>query len=78
MCTFNRASLEPANVDILSTLHVWERSSLEEDIRTQKRRNANDKFCCLKLDDFFKIVLVPDALDDYEDDDEDFGDDEED
>ena len=42
-------------------------------------RTANDKFCCLKLVDLFKIVLVTDALDDYEnDDDEDFGDDEED
>ena len=77
MCTFDRASLKPANVDILSTLHVWERSSLEEDIRTQKRQTANDKFCCLKVDDLFKVVLVPDALDDYEDDDEDFVDDEE-
>ena len=27
VCTFDRASLKPANVDILSTLHVWERSS---------------------------------------------------
>ena len=77
MCTFDRASLKSANVDILSTLHVWERSSLEEDTRTQKRRVANDKFCCLKVDDLFKIVLVPDALDEYENDDEDFGDDEE-
>jgi hypothetical protein len=77
VCTFDRASLKPANVDILSTLHVWERSSLEEDTRTQKRRVANDKFCCLKVDDLFKIVLVPDALDEYENDDEDFGDDEE-
>ena len=34
------------------------------------------KFCCLKLDDLFKIFLVPDALDDYDDDDDD--DDEED
>ena len=77
VCTFDRASLKSANVDILSTLHVWERSSLEEDTRTQKRRVANDKFCCLKVDDLFKIVLVPDALDEYENDDEDFGDDEE-
>ena len=77
VCTFDRTSLKPANVDILSTLHVWERSSLEEDTRTQKRRVANDKFCCLKVDNLFKIVLVPGALDEYEDDDEDFGDDEE-
>ena len=42
-----------------------------------KRRVANDKFCCLKIDDIFKFFLVPGALDEYEDDDEDFGDDEE-
>ena len=77
MCTFDRASLKPANVDILSTLHVWERSSLEEDTRTKKRRVANDKFCSLKVDDIFKFVLVPGELDEYEDDDEDFGDNEE-
>ena len=77
VCTFDRASLKPANVDILSTLHVWEKSSLEEDIRNQKRRVANDKFCCLKVDDLYKIVLVPNVLDEYDNDDEDFGDDEE-
>ena len=44
VCTFDRASLKPANVDILLTLHVWERSSLDEDTRTKKRRVANDKF----------------------------------
>jgi hypothetical protein len=77
VCTFDRASLKPANVDILSTLHVWEKSSLEEDIRNQKRRVANDKFCCLKVDDLYKIVLVPNVLDEYDNDDEDFGDDQE-
>ena len=37
----------------------------------------SSKFCCLKIDDIFKFVLVPGALDEYEDDDEDFVDDEE-
>ena len=77
MCTFDRARLKPASVDILSTLHVWERSSLEEDARRKKRQVANDKFCRLKIDDIFKFVLVPGALDEYDDDDEDFRDDEE-
>ena len=75
VCTFDRARLKPANVDILSTLHVWERSSLEEDARRKKRQVANDKFCCLKIDDIFKFVLTPGALDEYNDDDEDFRDD---
>ena len=77
VCTFDRASLKPASVGILSTLHVWERSSLDEDTRTKKRRVASDKFCCLKVDDILKFVLVPGALDEYEDDSEDFVDDEE-
>lgn len=77
VCTFDRARLKPANVDILSTLHVWEKSSLEEDARRKKRQIANDKFCCLKIDDIFKFVLVPGTLDEYDDDDEDFRDDEE-
>ena len=77
VCTFDRASLKPANVDILSTLHVWERSSLEEDARRKKKQLANEKFCCLKIDDIFKFVLVPGTLDEYDDDDEDFRDDEE-
>ena len=46
-------------------------------LEPKKRRVANDKFCCLKVDDIFKFVLVPGALDEYEDDDEDFVDDEE-
>ena len=32
-------------------------------------------FCCLKIDDIFKFVLTPGALDEYNDDDEDFRDD---
>ena len=78
VCTFDRASLKPANVDILTTLHVWETFALEEDSRARKRRAANDLFCCVKIDDLFKIVLIPDLdrLDDF-DDGEDSGDDEE-
>jgi hypothetical protein len=69
VCTFDRANLKPANVDILTTLHVWETFALEEDSRARKRRAANDLFCCVKIDDLFKIVLIPDLdrLDDYED-----------
>ena len=77
ICTFDRASLKPANVDILTTLHVWETYALEEDKRSRNRRIANDKFCCLKIDDLFKIVLVPEEIDDYEDDEEFLDDDEE-
>ena len=44
VCTFDRAGLKPENFDILSTLYVWERSSIEEDTRTKKRRVANNKF----------------------------------
>ena len=54
------------------------RGHLEEDARRKKRQVANDKFCCLKIDDIFKFVLVPGTLDEYDDDDaEDFRDDEE-
>ena len=77
VCTFDRASLKPASVDTLSALRAWERSSLEEGTRAKKRRAASGKLCCLKVDDLLKFVLVPGALDEYEDDDEDFGDDEE-
>ena len=75
VCTFDRASMKPRNVDILTTLHVWERSALEEDRRTLQRIAANEKFCCLKVDDLFSVILVPGRLDDY-DDDEEFVDDE--
>ena len=69
VCTFDRASLKPANVDIITTLHVWETFALEEDSRARKRHAANDLFCCVKIDDLFKIVLIPDLdrLDYYED-----------
>ena len=74
VCTFDRASLKPANVDILTTLHVWETFALEEDSRARKRRAANDLFCCVKID-VFTIILTPalDRLYVFED----FGDDEE-
>jgi hypothetical protein len=75
VCTFDRARMKPKNVDILTTLHVWERSALDEDRRTLQRLAANEKFCCLKVDDLFRVILVPGGLDDY-DDDEDFVDDE--
>ena len=75
VCTFDRARMKPRNVDILTTLHVWERSALEEDRRTLQRIAANEKFCCLKVDDLFSVILVPGGLDDY-DDDEEFMDDE--
>ena len=57
------------------TLHVWERSALEEDRRTLQRLAANENFCCLKVEDLFSVILVPGGLDDY-DDDEEFVDDE--
>jgi hypothetical protein len=76
ICTFDRARLKPANIDILTTLHVWETYALEEDKRSRKKGIANDKFCCLKIDDLFKIVLVPGDIDDYEDDEEFLDDDE--
>ena len=71
-CTFDRANLKPANIDILTTLHVWETFAFEEDRRGRKRRASNDLFCCVKIDDLFKIVLIPglDRLDDFEDDEE--------
>ena len=75
VCTFDRARMKPRNVDILTTLHVWERSALEEDRRTLQRLAANEKFCCLKVDDLFSVILIPGGLDDY-DDDEEFVDDE--
>ena len=75
MCTFDRARMKPRNVDILTILHVWERSALDEDRRTRQRLAANEKFCCLKVDDLFNVILVPGGLDDS-DDDEEFVDDE--
>ena len=71
VCTFDRARLKPANVDILTTLHVWEKTAVEEDRRTQRTYATNDRFCCLK------VVLVPGGLDDYDYDDDDFEDDDE-
>ena len=60
---FDRARLKPANVVILTSLHVWETFDLEEDKGSRKWRIAND--------DLFKIVLALETIDDYEDD-EDF------
>ena len=67
VCTFDRARMKPRNVDILTTLHVWERShgALDEDRRTLQRLAANEKFCCLKVDDLFSVILIPGGLDDY-------------
>jgi hypothetical protein len=70
VCTFDRARLKPANVDMLTTIHVWEKFVLEEYKRIKRRKSLNDQFCCLKIDDLFKIVLVPEGLDEYEDDEE--------
>ena len=44
VCTSDRASMKPRNVDILTTLHVWERIALGEDRRTLKRLAASKSF----------------------------------
>ena len=68
--------MKPKSVDILTTLHVWERSALDEDRRTLQRLAANEKFCCLKVDDLFRVILVPGGFDHDYVDDEEFVDDE--
>ena len=35
-----------------------------------QRLAANEKFCCLKVDDLFSVIVVPGGLDDYDDDEE--------
>ena len=70
VCTFDRTRMKPKNVGTHTTLHVWERSALGEDRRTLQRLAANEKFCCLKVDDLFSVTLVPGGLDDYDDDEE--------
>ena len=44
---------------------------------TVKKKKQYYRSSLLKIDDIFKFVLVPGALDEYNDDDEDFRDDEE-
>jgi hypothetical protein len=73
VCTFDRASLTPANVDILTTLHVWEMSDDNESKRAQLRNANDDKFCKIKIDvEAGTLVIVPgtgpDDFDDFEDD----------
>ena len=72
VCAFDRASLTLANVDILTSIHVWEKSELEEDNRTKQRVAANEKFCRIKKTDFNKIVIIHtiefDDDDEFEDD----------
>ena len=48
--TFDRASLKPANVDILTTLHVWEKTDLDQDRKSMVREAANNKFCEVMID----------------------------
>jgi hypothetical protein len=50
ICTFDRASLKPANVDILTTLHVWEKTDLDQNIKSMVREAANNKFCEVIID----------------------------
>ena len=50
---FDRTRLKPANVDILTTLHVWETFALEEDKGSRKRRIANDDLCKIVLGKIF-------------------------
>ncbi len=73
VCTFDRASLTPANVDILTTLHVWEMSDDNESKRAQLRNANDDKFCKIKIDEEAGTLVIvpgtgPDDLDDFEDD----------
>ena len=55
-CTFDRASLTPANVDILTSIHVWEKSELEEDNKPKQRVTVNEKFCRIRISHREKAV----------------------
>ena len=69
MCTFDRASLTPANVDILTTLHVWEMSGEDESKRVQVRNAKDDRFCKIKIDDeAATLVIVPGETDSHDSD----------
>ena len=49
--TFGRASLPPASVDTLTTLHSWEMSGDDESKRAQLRNAKDDRFCKVKFDE---------------------------
>jgi len=66
VCTFDRSRLIPANVDILSTLHVWEITAQDDDRRSVRRQAGNDRFCTIKINELFEPVVVP-GTDEYED-----------
>ena len=69
VCTFDRASLTPANVDILTTLHVWEMSGEDESKRVQVRNAKDDRFCKIKIDDeAATLVIVPGETDSHDSD----------
>ena len=71
VCTFDRASLTPANVGILTKLHVWEMSGDDESKRAQLRNAKDDRFCKIN-EEAGTLVIVPgtgpDGFDDFEDD----------
>jgi hypothetical protein len=59
-CTFDKASLKPANVDILTTLHVWKKPDPDQNRKSMVREAANNKFCEVMIDAFTNsLVFVP-------------------
>ena len=74
VCTFDRACLTPANVDILTTLHVWEMSGDGESKRAQQRSAKDDRFCKIKYDEEARLLFIEPGIgfneldDDFEDD----------
>ena len=58
VCTFDRSSLKPATVDILTTMHVWEKSAQDDDRRSVMRQAGNDRFCTIKINESMDIEIV--------------------
>jgi hypothetical protein len=73
VCTFDRVSLTPANVDILHTLHVWEMSGDDESKRAQLKNTKDNRFCKIQIDEEAGTLIIisvigPDDFDDCKDD----------
>ena len=58
VCTFDRSRLKPATVDILTTMHVWEKSAQDDDRRSVMRQAGNDRFCTIKINESMDIEIV--------------------
>ena len=64
-------TLKPANVDILTTLHVWGKNDFDQNRKSMVREAANNKFCEDMIDAFTNLlVLVPGTYELFEEEDE--------